>query len=172
MLRDPKFWPTDTKFCGEFEYELRSGLRNRNGELECSCVFASQGDNSPFRGARPQLTSYSDSPYLQHNSTHFLVPMGMFGRTYRAEPVSGRNSSPGPGRTIVWFGKSAKKHRGYQTCVHLFTFKNSPRLRLNSRILDIEKVRPAHFLAGNAGVLTLPIPNQPHHIRGRPKTQS
>ena len=62
MHRDPKFWPTDPKFCGEFESELRSGFRAQNGELKGSGVLGSEGDNSPFRGARPKLTSYSDFP--------------------------------------------------------------------------------------------------------------
>ena len=39
MLRDPKFWLTDPKFCGEFESELRSGFRARNGELKGSVFF-------------------------------------------------------------------------------------------------------------------------------------
>ena len=53
-----------------------------------------------FRGAsaRSKRTSYSDSPYPKPHSTHFLVPMGIFGRIYRTEPVSGRNSNPGLGR--------------------------------------------------------------------------
>ena len=47
----------------EFESELRFGFRARNGELKGSGVLGTEGDNSPFRGASPKLTSYSDSPY-------------------------------------------------------------------------------------------------------------
>ena len=54
MPRKPKFWPTDPKFCGMFESELRSGFRGRNGELKDSGVSGSEGDNSSFRGARPK----------------------------------------------------------------------------------------------------------------------
>ena len=43
MLRDPKFWLTDPKFFGEFESELRSGFRARNGELKGSGVLAVPG---------------------------------------------------------------------------------------------------------------------------------
>ena len=71
------------------------------------CWNGRKGDKSPFRGARPKLISYSDSPYPKPHSTHFLVPTGIFRRTYRTEPVSGRNSNPGPGRNTVRFGKSA-----------------------------------------------------------------
>ena len=48
----PKFWPTNPKFSGNFESEVRSGFRARNGELKGSGVAKSEGDNSPFRGAR------------------------------------------------------------------------------------------------------------------------
>ena len=50
MLRDPKFRLTDPKLCGEFEFELRSGFSDRNGELKGSGVSGSEGDNSAFRG--------------------------------------------------------------------------------------------------------------------------
>ena len=63
VSRDPKFWTTGPNFGGDFESELRSGFRGRNGELKGSGVSGPEGDNSPFRGARPKLTSYSDSPY-------------------------------------------------------------------------------------------------------------
>ena len=76
MPRDPEFCPTDPEFCGEFESELRSGFRVRNVELKGSGVLG----YSPFRGARPKLTSYSDSPYPKPHSTHFLVHTGIFGR--------------------------------------------------------------------------------------------
>ena len=33
LLSGPKFWPTDPKFCVEFEYEFDSGFQSRNGEL-------------------------------------------------------------------------------------------------------------------------------------------
>ena len=74
MLRGPKFWPTDPKFCGEFESEVRSGFWARNREIKDSGVLGSEGDNSPFRSARPKLTSYSDFPYPKPRSTRFLVP--------------------------------------------------------------------------------------------------
>ena len=32
--RDPRFWPTESKFCGKFESEARSAFRARNGELK------------------------------------------------------------------------------------------------------------------------------------------
>ena len=70
----PQVLPTDPKFCGKFESELHSGLRARNRELKGSGVLGSEGDNSPFRGARPKPTSYSDSPFPKPHSTHFLVP--------------------------------------------------------------------------------------------------
>ena len=110
MPRDPKFGPTDPKFCGDFESDLRSGFRSRNGDLKGSGVSGSEGNNSPLRGARPKLTSYSDSPYPKPHPTHFLVPAGIFGPIHRAEPVSGRNSNPGPGRNTVRFGKSTQKY--------------------------------------------------------------
>ena len=78
MPRDPKFWPTDPKFCGKFESELLSGFRARSGMLKGSGVSGSEGDNSPFRGARPTLISYSDSPYPKPHSTHFFGTRGCF----------------------------------------------------------------------------------------------
>ena len=60
MRRNPKFWLSDPKFCGELEYEFRSGFRARNGELKGSGVSGTEGDNSLFRGARAKLTSCSD----------------------------------------------------------------------------------------------------------------
>ena len=59
----------------EFESELRSGFRVRNGELKGSGVSGSEGGNSLFWDARQKLTSYSDSPYPKPHSTHFLVPL-------------------------------------------------------------------------------------------------
>ena len=58
-----KFWPTDPKFCGKFESELKRA----RPDLKHSVVLGSEGDNSPFRGARPKPTSYSDSPYPKHH---------------------------------------------------------------------------------------------------------
>ena len=83
MPRDPKFWPTDPEFRGEFESELR------NEELKGSGVSGSEGDNSPFRGATPKLASNSDSPNPKPHSTHFLVPTGIFGPIYRTEQYFG-----------------------------------------------------------------------------------
>ena len=95
MLRDPKFWLTDAKFWGEFESELRSGFWVRNGELKDSGVLGSEGDNTPFRGARPKLTSYSGSPYPKPHYTHSLLPTGIFKPIYRNEPVSEQQPQPG-----------------------------------------------------------------------------
>ena len=67
MPRDPKFSHTAPKFCGEFESEVRSRLQEQNG-----------GDNSPFRGARPKLTSYSDSNPTPHISWYPRVFWGRF----------------------------------------------------------------------------------------------
>ena len=89
MTRDPKFGPTNHEFCGEFESELRSGFRARDGELKCSGVFESEGDNSPLRGARSKLTSYSDYPYKNPNYTYFLVPTCICGWIYRPERCFG-----------------------------------------------------------------------------------
>ena len=114
MLRDTKFYLTNPNFCGKFESELCSGFRTQNRKLKGSGVSGSDCDNSPFRGARPKLTLYSDSPIPRPHSTHFFVPTGFFGSSYRAEPVSGRNCTPGPGRNTVRFGKSAQNTRGYQ----------------------------------------------------------
>ena len=110
MPRDPKCLPADPKFCGEFESELRSGFRARNGELKGSGVTGMDGDKSPFRGARPKLTSYSDSPYPKPHSTHFLKPTGIFGRIYRTEQYFGPGRGCCFGRKPVRFGKSAKKY--------------------------------------------------------------
>ena len=79
--------------------------------------MGSERDNSPFRGARPKLTSYSDSPYPKPHSMHFLVPPGIFGRIYRTEPASGRNSSPG--RAEILFGpvKRLEKSVGTMKCM-------------------------------------------------------
>ena len=41
---------------------------------------------------------------------HFLVPRGIFGPIYQTEPVSCRNSNPGPGRNTGRFVKSAQKY--------------------------------------------------------------
>ena len=60
MPRVPKLGPTDPKFCRELKSEVRSGFQARNGELKGSGVLGSESDNSPFQGARPKLTSYSD----------------------------------------------------------------------------------------------------------------
>ena len=49
MPRNPEVCPTDPKFCGGLESELRSGLRARNGELKGSGALGSEVDNSPFR---------------------------------------------------------------------------------------------------------------------------
>ena len=62
MLRDPKFRLTDPKFYGEFESELRSGFRARNGELKASGVSGSEGDNSPVRARNSERSSDSNSP--------------------------------------------------------------------------------------------------------------
>ena len=51
----PKAFTSDPKFCEKFESELRSGFRVRNGEVKGSGVSGSEGENSPFRGARPKL---------------------------------------------------------------------------------------------------------------------
>ena len=40
MPRDPKCLPTDPKFYGEFESELRSRFRARDGEIKGSGVSA------------------------------------------------------------------------------------------------------------------------------------
>ena len=68
MPRDPKFWLADSKFRGEFEYELRSGFRARIGELKRASVFGMEGDSSSFRDARPNRTSYSDPTYPKHHT--------------------------------------------------------------------------------------------------------
>ena len=78
MPRAPKFWPTNPKFCGEFEYELRSGFRSRNGELKGSGVSGTEGDNSPFRGARTKLTSYFGFPVPETPLHTFLGTRGYF----------------------------------------------------------------------------------------------
>ena len=77
--QDLRFWPTDPKCRGEFDSELRSGFRAQNGELKGSGALGSEGDNSPFRGTKPKLTSYSGFPYRKPRSTHFLEPKGVFG---------------------------------------------------------------------------------------------
>ena len=109
MLRDPMFRLADPKFCGKFESELRSGFRARNGELKGSGVLGMEGDNSPFRGARPKLISYSNSPYPNPHSTQFLVPAGIFGRIFRTEQYSGPGRGCCSGRKPVRFGKSPQK---------------------------------------------------------------
>ena len=96
----PKFSPTDPKFYGEFESELRSGFRARNGALKGSGVSGTDGDNSPFRCARPKLISYFYSPYTISSYTHFLVHTGIFGPVYRFEHVSCRSSNPGRSRKM------------------------------------------------------------------------
>ena len=78
MLRDPKFWLTDPVFYEEFESQLRSGFRAWNGEVQGPGVSGSEGDNSPFRRARPKLTSYSDSPYPKTPLHTFLDTHGYF----------------------------------------------------------------------------------------------
>ena len=92
------------------ESALRFGFRVRNGELKGSGVSGLEGDNSQFRGARPKLISYSDSPYPKPRFAHCLLPAGNFGPIYRTEPVSGQNSNPCPGQNTVWLGKAAQKH--------------------------------------------------------------
>ena len=85
----------------EFESELRSGFRSRNGELKCSGVSGSESDNSPFRCARPKLTLYSDFPYPKAHSTHLLVPTGTFGWIYQAEQYFGPGRGCCSGRKPV-----------------------------------------------------------------------
>ena len=85
----PKFCPIDPTFCRQFESELRSGFRPRNGELKGSCVLGSKGGNSPFQCARPKLTSYSESTYPKHHFIHFVAPTGVFERIYRTEQYFG-----------------------------------------------------------------------------------
>ena len=89
MPRDPEFWPTDPKFYGQFECNLRSGFWAWNGELKGPGVSGSEGENSPFRGDTPKLTSYSDILCPKPHSTHFLVPMDIFGPIYRTEQFLG-----------------------------------------------------------------------------------
>ena len=108
--RHPNFWPDDPKLCGEFESELRSGFRARNGELKGSGVSGSEGDNSPFRGARPKLTSYSDSLYPKPHSTNFLVPACLFGPIYRTKQYFGPDRGWCSGRNPARFGKSAREY--------------------------------------------------------------
>ena len=96
-----KFWPTEPQFFGEIECELCPGFRARNEELKGSGFLGTEGNNSPFRGATPKLTVYSDFPYPKCHSSHFLEHPGIFGRIHGPEPVSGRNSSPDPGRNTV-----------------------------------------------------------------------
>ena len=109
---------TDPEFCGEFESILPSGFRSRNGELEGSAFSGSEDYKSPFRGARPKLISYSESAYPKAPSTHFLVPTCILGPIYRAEPLSGRNSSPAwaPAGPKLRFGSVNRPQstRGYQ----------------------------------------------------------
>ena len=93
MPRDPKFWLTDPKFCGEFESERRSGFRARNGELKGSDVLGTEGDNSPFRGARPKPTSY-----------WFTEPNSISAKAGVAVPAGNRFGSVNP----------PKNTRGYQ----------------------------------------------------------
>ena len=61
-----------------FESELRSEFRALNGELICSGVLGSEGDNSALRGARPKPTSYMDSPDPKPHSTQSLMRTGVF----------------------------------------------------------------------------------------------
>ena len=66
-------WPENTRgyqeMCGvefwdgESEYEVSFGPAPRNGELQGSGLSGLSGYKSPFRGARPELTSDSGSPY-------------------------------------------------------------------------------------------------------------
>ena len=120
MPRDPKFWPTDPKFCGKFESEHRSGFQVRNGELKGSGVSGSEGDNSPFRGARPKLISYSDSPYPKPYSTHFLVPTGFSGGFTRIQ--CWRFSKC---RTACKFSDSSKNRERLVLCTRMFQAKFS-----------------------------------------------
>ena len=55
-----------------FESEVHSVFRARNGELKGSGVSGSEGDTSPFRGARPKLIAYSDCQYPKPHFTHCL----------------------------------------------------------------------------------------------------
>ena len=109
-LGPPSFDLPTPNFVGEFESELRSGFRARNGELKGSGVSGTEGDNSPFRGARQKITSYSDSPYPKPPSTYFLVPTGIFGRIYRTEQYFGPGRGCRSGRKPVRFGESAQKY--------------------------------------------------------------
>ena len=87
MPRNIKFWPTGHTFCPEFESEVSHGFQFPNGELKGYGVWGSEGDNSPFRGARPKVPSYSDFPYSEPYSTHFLVPTAICGGIYRTEKM-------------------------------------------------------------------------------------
>ena len=114
MPRDPKFRPTDPKFCGELESELRSGFRARNGELKGSGVLGTEGDNSPFRGARPKLTLYSDSLNPKHSSSHFWVPSVLLGRLTEPNSISARAGVAVPAGNRLGSVNLPKNTRGYQ----------------------------------------------------------
>ena len=95
---------------GSFVEQRRPFFPMHFGITKSSDVFVSEGDNSPFPGARRKLTSYSDSPYPKPHSTHFLVPTGIFGRIYRTEQYFGPRRGCCSGRKPVRFGKSAQKY--------------------------------------------------------------
>ena len=69
---------------------FRSSSEPRNGGLIGIVVLGKEGDNFPFRRARPKLTSYSDSPCPNPYCTHFLVPTGIFAWIYRAAKYFGQ----------------------------------------------------------------------------------
>ena len=58
-----------------------------------------------------KTTVYSDSTYPKPNSSHSLVPPGIFCPIDRVEPFSGQNSSPGRGQNTVRFGKMTRNYQ-------------------------------------------------------------
>ena len=93
-------------------FVLKTSQRASQMSIFCikTCKILLSFENSPFRGARPKLTSDSNSPYPNPHSTHFLVPTGIFGRIYRTEQYFGPGRGCCSGRKPVRFGKSAQKY--------------------------------------------------------------
>ena len=77
MLRDPKFWLTDPKFCGESILNSVPGSGSGTDSKNVP-VFQERKGNFIFGFPVPETPS-----------TYFLVPTGIFGRIYWTEQYFG-----------------------------------------------------------------------------------